>query len=103
MPIYTLMTKLAPETLRHLDSKKEMGRAWYDKVKENCPGVKWLHHFALLGPFDFMDIYEADSDAEAAKVSMITLSQGAADAQNWPVIEYKEYLKILKDLEEVIK
>jgi uncharacterized protein with GYD domain len=99
MPIYTLLTKLSPETLKHLDSKKEMGRAWYVKIKEACPGVKWLHHFALLGPFDFMDIYEAADDSEAAKVSMITLAQGAASAENWPVLEYKQYLELLKDLE----
>jgi uncharacterized protein with GYD domain len=99
MPLYTLLTKLSPETLRHLDSKKEMGRAWYEKIKESCPGVKWLHHFALLGPYDFMDIYEAEDESEAVKVSMITLALGVASAENWPVVEYNDYLKILEDLE----
>ena len=99
MPTFALLTKLSPDTCRHLDSKEDMGRAWYGKIKQSCPGVRWLHHFAILGPYDFLDIYEAESEEEAAKVSMITLANGAAEAMNWTLIPYKRYLDIIKDLE----
>ena len=99
MPTFALLTKLSPETCAHLDSKEEMGRSWYGKIKAACPGVRWLHHFAVLGPHDFMDIYEAESAEEAAKVSMITLANGAAAAENWTLLPYADYLTILKDLE----
>jgi len=99
MPTFALLTKLSPETTARLDSKEEMGRTWYGKIKQACPGVRWLHHFAILGPFDFMDIYEAESEEEAAKVSMITLANGAAEAVNWTLIPYKRYLSIINDLE----
>jgi len=36
-----------------------MGKEWLSKVKKTCPEVKWLAHYALLGPYDFMDVYEA--------------------------------------------
>ena len=99
MPTFVLLTKLSPETTTRLDSKEEMGRTWYGKIKQACPGVRWLHHFAILGPYDFMDIYEAESEEEAAKVSMITLANGAAEAVNWTLIPYKRYLSIINDLE----
>jgi uncharacterized protein with GYD domain len=99
MPTYALLTKLSPETCKQLDYKEEMGRAWYSKIQRACPGVKWLHHFAVLGPYDFIDIYEAGNDEEAAKVAMITLAGGAAKAENWPLVPYQDYLKILKDLQ----
>ena len=99
MPTFALLTKLSPETTTHLDSKEEMGRSWYTKVKQSCPGVRWLHHFAILGPYDFLDIYEAENEEEAAKVSMITLSSGAAQALTWTLVPYQRYLSIIKDLE----
>lgn len=99
MPTYVLLTKLSPETCKNLDYKEEMGRTWYDKIHKSCPSVKWLHHYAILGPYDFMDIYEAEDEEEAAKVAMITLAGGAAVAENWPLIPYQQYLTILKDLQ----
>jgi uncharacterized protein with GYD domain len=99
MPIYALLTKLSPETTKHLDSKEEMGRSWYSKIKQSCPSVRWLHHFAVLGPYDFLDIYEALNEEEAAKVAMITMAGGAAEAMNWTLIPYQKYLSMIKDLE----
>jgi len=99
MPLYALLTKLSPETCGQLDSKEEMGRAWYAKIHQACPKVRWLHHFAVLGPFDFLDIYRAGGEEEAAKVAMITLANGAAQAESWTLLEYNRYLEILKDLE----
>ncbi|HUX07057.1 MAG TPA: GYD domain-containing protein [Acidobacteriota bacterium] len=99
MPTFALLTKLSPETTANLDSKEEMGRTWYSKIKQSCPGVRWLHHFAILGPYDFMDIYEAENEEEAAKVSMVTLANGAAEAINWTLIPYQRYLAMIKDLE----
>jgi len=93
------MTKLSPETTANLDSKEEMGRTWYSKIKQSCASVRWLHHFAILGPYDFMDIYEAENEEEAAKVSMITLANGAAEAVNWTLIPYQRYLAMINDLE----
>jgi uncharacterized protein with GYD domain len=99
MPTFALLTKLSPETTANLDSKEEMGRTWYAKIRQSCPSVHWLHHFAILGPYDFMDIYEAENEEEAAKVSMITLASGAVEAINWTLIPYKRYLAMITDLE----
>ncbi len=46
-----------------------------------CPGVKWLSHYLVLGPHDFLDRYEAANEEEAAKVAMISLSVGALSAE----------------------
>ena len=100
MPTYVLMTKLSSDSCRNLDYKEEMGRTWYTKIKKSCPEIKWLHHYAILGPFDFMDIYEADDEEEAAKVAMITMANGAVEAETWPLITYNKYLNLLKDLQE---
>jgi len=34
-------------------------------IKEKCPEVKFIAHYGLLGPYDFMDIYEAPDEETA--------------------------------------
>lgn len=97
MPSYVLMTKLTPEVSGDLKKREAIGKEWKKKVDELCPNVKWIGHYALLGPYDFMDIYEADSDETAAKVSLITRASGALSAETWPAMKWSHYVEIIKD------
>jgi len=92
------MTKLAPEACRQLQDRAAMGRVWLDRVREKCPDVKFIAHHALLGPYDFMDIYEAPDDETAAKVSMISLANGAFTAESWPTIPYKRFVELAREI-----
>jgi uncharacterized protein with GYD domain len=98
MPTFILMTKLPPEISQKMKDRASVGREWLNKVKEKCPGVKFLCHYALLGPFDFLDIYEATNEEEAAKVSMISLAFGAERAESWNAIPYNKFLELIKEL-----
>ena len=97
MATFILLTKLSSERLGTPPKRREaIGRKWFETVKKKCPEVKWIAHYGLLGPFDFMDIYEAPNEEVAAKVSLITMSQGAVKAESWTAIPYKQYIKITK-------
>lgn len=98
MPTYILATKLSPELTKNLKKRAEIGRTWLKKVKKNCPDVKFIAHYALLGPYDFLDIYEAPNERSAAKVSMISLSGGAVAAESWTAIPYMDFIKLIEDL-----
>lgn len=98
MATFILLTKLSAEGLGSLQNREQVGRKWLDEVKAKCPEVKWIDHYALLGPFDFMDIYEAPNEEVAAKVSMITMSKGAVKAESWTALPYKRFLEITKEL-----
>jgi len=98
MATYILVTKLSPELTKDVKRRAEIGRQWLAKVKTKCPEVKFRAHFALLGPYDFLDIYEAPNEEAAAKVSMISLSGGAVAAESWTAIAYKRFLKLIEDL-----
>ncbi len=98
MATYILLTKLSSAGLGDLRKREAIGRKWFQAVKAKCPEVKWLEHFALLGPFDFMDIYEAPNEEVAAKVSMITMSKGAVKAETWAALPYKRFLKVAKEM-----
>ena len=72
MATFVLMTKLAPEVQRQMKDRQEMGKQFLATVSKKCPGVRWIAHYALLGPYDFMDIYEAPDIDTAHRVSLIS-------------------------------
>lgn len=98
MATFILVTKLSPELTRDVKKRAEIGRTWMERVKKDCPEVKFLAHYALLGPYDFLDIYEAPNEESAAKVSMISLSGGAVAAESWTAIPYKKFVDLIKNL-----
>ena len=98
MQTYILMTKLAPETSRKIKDRSALGRAWIKQVHEKCPEVRFIDHYALLGPYDFIDIYEAPDEETAAKVSMISLSNGAFSAESWIAIPYKRFVQMTEEI-----
>ena len=100
MPNYVLMTRLSMEVARDPRGRKTVGAEWKRKVDELCPEVKWVAHYALLGPYDFMDIYEAPSDEVAHKVSMVSRVFGAVRAESWPAIPYDAFLAIADAVED---
>ena len=98
MPTYILLTKLSPDLSQQMKERAELGRAWHDQVKKTCPEVKFISHYALLGQFDFLDIYEAPDELAAAKVSIISQANGAFQAQSLPAIPYKQYLDLIREI-----
>ncbi len=98
MKTFILMTKLSPEISKRMKERKEIGRMWLDEVSEKCPEVKFIAHYALLGSFDFMDIYEAPDEESAAKVSMISLQNGALCSESWFAIPYNRFLKLTNEI-----
>ena len=99
MPTYILATKLSHEAAKKkFENFEGEGLSWLELVKKKCPEVKFLEHYTILGPWDFLDIFEAPSEESAAKVSMITQSCGASRAESWTAIPYSKFTKLMKEL-----
>jgi len=98
MQTYILMTKLSSDLSKQMKDRAKLGRNWLEQVKEKCPEVKFIAHYAILGQYDFLDIYEAPNEEVAAKVSMISQANGAFHAESLPAIPYKRFLKLADEI-----
>jgi len=98
MATYVLMTKLGPEVSRDVKHREAIGRKWKKAISDKCPDVRFICHYALLGPYDFLDIYEAPDEETATKVSMITVAQGAVKAESWTAVEYSRFLELMDEI-----
>ncbi len=61
--------------------------------------MRWIAHYATLGPYDFMDLYEAPDVETAHRVSLISRAGGALSAESWQALPYDQFLKILEEVE----
>ncbi len=98
MATFILLSKLSASSFGTPKNREQVGRKWFAEVKKKCPEVKWIDHYALLGSFDFMDIYEAPDERVAAKVSLITMAKGAVKTETWSALQYKDFLNVVKGL-----
>ena len=100
MQTYILLTKLAPSASAQLKERDRTSHKWYKKVKEACPDVKFKAHYALLGQYDFLDIYEAPNEETATKISLISKMDGALYAETLIAMEHKKFIDLVNNLEE---
>lgn len=100
MQTYILLTKLAPQSSSQFKNRSKTSHDWYKLVKHNCPEVKFLSHFALLGQYDFLDIYEAPNEEVAAKVSIISRMNGALYAESLIAIPHSKFLDLSEEVSE---
>ncbi len=101
MKTFVVMSKLASngpsliEVANKMASVETTGRRWIEKVRETCPEVKFLAHYALLGPYDFMDIYQAPDESSAAKVSLICSADHMFHVESWTAIPDRKLAEVL--------
>jgi uncharacterized protein with GYD domain len=93
------MTKLGATAMKDSRGRRKAGQEWKAKVERLVPGIRWTAHYALLGPYDFMDLYEAPDDAAAMRVSLLSRELGAAAAESWPAMPYESFLPLAEQVE----
>ncbi len=98
MQTYILLTKLSPEISMKMKERQKLGHSWLDQVRDKCPDVKFIAHYAILGQYDFIDIYEAPDVETAAKVSIISQANGALHAESLAAIPYKRFLELTEEI-----
>lgn len=99
MKTFVLMTKLATGDCRPVEySSKQKARArssqaWLDEIKKNCPEVKFKAHYALMGYWDSMHIYDVPDEETAAMVSLITRNY-VTQVESWLALPYEKVMKL---------
>lgn len=58
-------------------------------------GAKVLHQWAILGPYDFLNVVEAPDAATIAKVSIALGARGSAKLESYEAIEIGDLLSKL--------
>jgi uncharacterized protein with GYD domain len=98
MATYMMLTRLAPEALKRPESVVELNKQVEDRIKRECPEVKWIANYAVLGPTDYVDIFEAPDAEAATKVSLLVRSFGHATTETWIATPWDRFVSLAKTL-----
>jgi uncharacterized protein with GYD domain len=99
MSTFIMLTKLASGVSRTASNLEQLERSAVDHVREQCPSVRWLHSYAVLGRPDYVDIFAAPDIETAMKVSAIVRTFGAADTEIWPAVEWDQFRSIARSMQ----
>jgi uncharacterized protein with GYD domain len=89
MPTYVLLSTLTPEGRRTLHSNPDR-LVEVNKEIEAFGCTVW-EQYALLGPYDFMSIVEAEDNATIAHLTMALGSRGTVNIMALPAIPRMEF------------
>jgi uncharacterized protein with GYD domain len=94
MPSYVILSKLTDEGRKTIKQKPE--RMLEVNKELEAMGVKVREQFAVLGPYDFVNIVEAPDNKAIMKISVELGSRGSVELLTLPAIPVEDFLKQLK-------
>lgn len=98
MPTFVLLSKVSSKGASQVKSLVETDKEFEAQLKKQCPGAKRVASYALLGPYDFLHIFEATDAREAAKIALLANSFGVASTQTFTAIPFAEFQEIVEEL-----
>jgi uncharacterized protein with GYD domain len=97
MPIYVMLTRVSPEMLSEPSGYVELERDIMERIRSECPGVQWLHNLAVLGPYDYLDVFRAPDNETAMKVSAVVRTRGHAHVEVWAAEEWQRFKELMAE------
>ncbi|HJV71488.1 GYD domain-containing protein [Ideonella sp.] len=98
MPLFLMQTRLSADALHQPRSFQTLERHVAERVQAHCPEVKWVASYALLGPCDYVDVFEAPNLESAMRVSVLVRSYGHAETQVSPALAWPDFKALLQQL-----
>ena len=94
MSVYVMLTTLTSEGRRTLKEKPERIKEVNQEVEKM--GAKILQQYAVLGPYDFVNILDAPSNEVISKVAVELGSRGTIQTMTLPAVPISDFIEAVK-------
>jgi len=94
MPTYILLSNLTEEGWRTIKERPQRIKEVNKEIE--AFGAKVTAQYAVLGPYDFVNIVEAPDNKTISRVSVELGSRGTIQIESLPAIPLEEFIAALK-------
>ncbi len=98
MQTYAMLTRLEPEGFRSPNAVEGLEHRVMEHVRLACPTAQWVCSYAILGPYDYLDLFRTESLDDASRISAIVRSYGHAHTEIWPLTEWQHFKSVIREL-----
>jgi len=98
MPLFVMATRLAAGALEPPKTLETWERAAVGRIQSQKMDVKWVASYAILGPYDYVDIFEAASSDIAMQVAVLIRTFGHAHTEVWPATSWDHFKDLIREL-----
>lgn len=98
MLTFIMLTRLFAGALHSPRSLEDLEHQVQERIETECPGVEWIHNYAILGGYDYLDIFRAPDLETAFKVSTIVRTYGHGHTEVWTATEWRAYKDLIRHL-----
>lgn len=95
MSTFVMVTRVDPAALNSPQSLEQLEHKVSESVRAQCPEVKWLASYAVMGPYDYVDVFDAPDIETAAKVSTLVRTVGHANSEVWAATEWPKFKRMV--------
>lgn len=98
MQTYAMLTRLEPNGLQSPTAVEDLEHRVKEHIRRACPTAQWIGSYAILGPYDYLDLFRAQHLDDASKISAIVRSYGHAHTELWPLTEWAHFKEVIHQL-----
>lgn len=100
METFIMLTRIAPEGLATPGALEKLEKRLMGHLRVECPEVRWIKNYAVLGSFDYLDVFEAPDTETATRVATLVRTYGHAHVETWPATEWGRFKGLLHEMAE---
>ena len=93
MPTFVMLSTLGPDG--HATMRDNPNRLRQVNADVEAMGVKVLAQYALLGPYDFLNILEAPDELTMSKLATTLAARGTLKTVTLTAVDVDEYIKVM--------
>jgi len=94
MGTYVILTRFTPQTDTNPEGFRGLAEKVEDRVKQECPDVRWKESFSTSGSSDVVDIVESGEPAQVQRAAMLIRDVAHAQTETLTATPWKEFLGV---------
>ena len=96
MSTFIMLTHLSHQALSAPESLERLSASVTARLRSECPDVEWTASYAVLGPADYLDIFEAPDPETAMRVATVIRTFGHASTEVWGAMSWDRFREAIR-------